>query len=95
MINVIKIRAEIDEKVERQKRIEADENEEEYEPIDPNKIKLSRRSWNFEGLTEREMKEREQRGEFPCYNYKKRKLYQLSADEIEKIVDGCLKDYLG
>ena len=42
MINVIKIRAEIDEKVERQKRIEADENEAEYEPIDPNKIKLSR-----------------------------------------------------
>ena len=63
--------------------------------MDPDKIKLSTRACNPEGLLEKEIREREQRDKFPCYNYKKRKLFQLSTDEIEKIVHGCLKDYLG
>ena len=63
-------------------------------PIEPFKIMLSTRATNPEGILERDIKEREQRDQFPCYNYKKRKLFQLSTDEIQKILDSCLKDYL-
>ena len=92
---VTKIREQIDGKVETQKKDGAGENAQVEEPVDPDKIKLSTRACNPEGLLEKEILEREQRDKFPCYNYKKRKLFQLTTDEIEKIVHSCLKEYLG
>ena len=43
---------------------------------------------------EKELKAREQLDYFPCFNYKKRKLFQLSSNEIDLIVASCLKDHL-
>ena len=47
---------------------------------------LSRRIDNPEGLLERELKEREQNEIIPGFNYKKRKLNDLSSKEVEDIL---------
>ena len=75
MDNVVKIRQQIDEKCQRQLKEFNDKEGKEEVPVQPFMIKLSTKATNPEGLHEREIQEREQRDKFPCYSYKKRKLF--------------------
>ena len=94
MNNVIRIRARIVGEVDRlREAYELLTKKDRVEDVEP-PIKLSSRACNPEGLSEKELRAREKQDQFPCFSYKKRKLYQLSSDEIDNIINSCQKEYL-
>ena len=94
MKNVMRIRDKIGGEVDRQREIWEKQNKKDRVlDIEP-PIKLSSRACNPEGLSEKELRAREKQDQFPCFSYKKRKLYQLSSDEIDNIINSCQKEYL-
>ena len=92
--NVTGIRARIGGEVDRLREIWEQQKKRNQDQEDKSTIKLSSRSCNPEGLLEKEIKAREQSDQFPCFGYKKRKLYQLSSSEIDKIISTYLEDHL-
>jgi len=94
MNNVIRIRARIVGEVDRlREAYELLTKKDRVQVVEP-PIKLSSRACNPEGLSEKELRAREKQDQFPCFSYKKRKLYQLSSDEIDNIINSCQKEYL-
>ena len=94
MNNVIRIRDKIGGEVDRLREaywlLKKKDREQDIESA----TKLSTRACNPEGLLEKDLRAREREDQFPCFHYKKRKLYQLTSDEIDAIINSCQKEHL-